>query len=76
MELIRNKRLAQGWSQQELGRRVGCTKQHISDLEHGKVRPSLRMLQRLAGALNVSDAELLTDSIADVCIPPSGEVLQ
>jgi hypothetical protein len=31
MKLIRDRRLAQGWSQQELGNRVGWTKQHISD---------------------------------------------
>ena len=65
MELIRTQRLAQGWSQQELGNRVGCTKQHISDLEHGNVAPSIRLLKRLASALNVPEAALLADSIPE-----------
>lgn len=75
MRLVRERRLAQGWSQQVLGNRVGCTKQHISDLEHGKVEPSLRMLRQLAQALNVSAADLLTDSIADICPAPSNRAL-
>ena len=37
MKLIRDRRLAQGWSQQELGNRVGWTKQHISDRETERV---------------------------------------
>ncbi len=43
MKLIRDRRLAQGWSQQELGTRARWTKQHISDLERGKVLPSLML---------------------------------
>ena len=66
MQLIRQHRQAQGWSQQDLGDRVGCTKQHISDLEHGKVLPSLRLLHRLAVTLHIPDSELLLDSITDV----------
>jgi transcriptional regulator with XRE-family HTH domain len=68
MKLLRQQRLAQGWSQQDLGNRVGCTKQHISDLERGRVLPSLSLLHRLAEAVNVSDADLLLDSIADVAV--------
>ncbi|AUW92692.1 hypothetical protein BXT84_00905 [Sulfobacillus thermotolerans] len=71
--MMRERRLAQGWSQQELGRRVGCTKQHISDLEKGKVLPSLRLLHRLAVALHVTDTDLLSDSIADVCAASVGK---
>ena len=63
MKLIRERRLAQGWSQQDLGYRVGCTKQHISDLEHDKAMPSLRLLRRLALALNIPEPDLLADSI-------------
>ena len=66
MKLIRDHRQAQGWSQQDLGDRVGCTKQHISDLEHGKVLPSLNLLHRLAVTLHIPDSELLLDSITDV----------
>jgi transcriptional regulator with XRE-family HTH domain len=61
MNLVRERRLARGWSQTALGQRVGCTKQHISDLERGATLPSLGMLRRLAAALQVSDADLLAD---------------
>jgi len=64
MKLVRERRLAQGWSQQDLGQRVGCTKQHISDLENGKAVPSLALLHRLALVLNVSEADLLADSLS------------
>lgn len=64
---MKHLRKAQGWSQRDLARRVGCSGPHISDIENGHALPSIRMLRRLAAALNVSDAELLMDSIADVC---------
>ena len=68
MKLLRERRLAQGWSQQDLANRVGCTKQHISDLERGRVRPSLLLLHRLSDVLRIPDSELLMDSIANACI--------
>jgi len=61
MYLIKRLRAAQGWSQRDLARRVGCSGAHISDIENGKVLPSLRMLRRLALTLNVSEADLLMD---------------
>jgi transcriptional regulator with XRE-family HTH domain len=59
MNLVRERRLARGWSQTVLGQRVGRTKQYISELERGNLRPSLVMVRRLAAALQVSDADLL-----------------
>lgn len=62
---VRELRLAQGWSQEDLGRRVGCTKQHISELENGRANPSVALLRRLAQVFRVSETELLTDSVPD-----------
>lgn len=71
MQLIRQLRQSQGWSQRDLGRRVGCTGAHISDLENGKTGPSRALLQRLAHTLNVPVAELLADSLA--ATPDTGQ---
>jgi transcriptional regulator with XRE-family HTH domain len=66
MHLVKQLRHDQGWSQRELARRVGCSGPHISDIENGKVLPSIWILHRIAQVLNVSDATLFLDSIADV----------
>ncbi len=66
MKLVRERRLAYGWSQEALAQRVRCTKQHISLLELGKTLPSIAVLRRLAAVLQVSDAELLADIQADI----------
>jgi len=51
---IRHFRLRADISQQELGRRVGVTKQSISDWERGKCWPSFRSATALAKALGCS----------------------
>ncbi|MDE3095622.1 MAG: helix-turn-helix transcriptional regulator [Chloroflexota bacterium] len=51
---IRQFRLLADISQQELGRRVGVTKQSISDWERGKCWPSFRRATALADALGCS----------------------
>ncbi len=48
-------RLAKGWSQAELARRVGTRQANISKLENGLANPTLDFLRRLAQAL---EAEL------------------
>ena len=65
MTRLRDQRLAHGLSQRELARQVGCSGPHISDIENGKVLPSLRLLYRLAHTLNIPESELLLDSITD-----------
>ena len=66
MTHLRDQRLAYGLSQRELARQVGCSGPHISDIENGKVLPSLRLLYRLARTLNIPESELLLDSITDL----------
>lgn len=48
------KRLAQNISQTNLAKRANTTQAVISRLENMTVNPSLRLLQRIARALNVS----------------------
>lgn len=61
MPLIKQLRAAQGLSQRDLARRVGCSGAHISDVENGREMPSLRLLSRIAHELNVPDTALLAD---------------
>lgn len=61
MPLIKQLRAAQGLSQRDLARRVGCSGAHISDIENGREMPSLRLLHQIANELNVPDADLLID---------------
>ena len=61
MPLIKQLRAAQGLSQRDLARRVGCSGAHISDVENGREMPSLRLLHRIAQELNVPDTALLAD---------------
>jgi len=46
-------RLARGWSQAELARRVGTRQANISRLEAGLGNPTLNLLKRLAKAFDV-----------------------
>ena len=48
---IRELREARGWSQTELGRAVGVTRQAIHSIEKNKHDPSITLATRIAGAL-------------------------
>jgi transcriptional regulator with XRE-family HTH domain len=48
------------WTQEELADKVSLDQAYISKLETGKKEAGLEMLQRLASALGVTPAELLT----------------
>ena len=56
---IRALRQARGMSQVELARRLGVTKQSVSNWENDNIQPSIEMLQKLAAALSVSTDYLL-----------------
>src|SRR5205814_8457007 len=47
-------------SQEELGERAGLHRNYVSRIERGKVVPTLRSVERLAGALNVMPSELVS----------------
>lgn len=52
-------RMALGWSQVDLARRLGVAKQTVSNWENDNIQPSIEMLVRVAKILNVSTDYLL-----------------
>lgn len=61
---LREARLGAGLSQSELEELSGIPKARLSRYENGHVEPSIQTLNRLARALNVSEASLLGDERA------------
>ena len=55
---IRNARLAQKLTQEELGERIGVQKAQISRLEKGRTPISLQTMSRVFRALGVTSAKL------------------
>lgn len=58
---VRELRLARGWSQAELGKHVGVSRQAVNAIENGKYDPSL--------PLAFSFAALFESSIEDLFFP-------
>jgi len=56
---LRKRRLARGWSQEELADRTDIHRTYISGLERAARNPSLAVLERLARALDLPVHELL-----------------
>lgn len=52
-------RLALGWSQVELAKRLNIAKQTVSNWENENIQPSIEMLVRLAKLFNVTTDYLL-----------------
>ena len=61
---LRETRLGAGLSQSDLEDISGIPKARLSRYENGHVEPSIQTLNRLARALNVSEASLLGDERA------------
>jgi transcriptional regulator with XRE-family HTH domain len=57
--VLREKRNAKGFTQEELAFRAGMSGPYLSDLERGRNNPSLSMLVDLAQALDVHPAALI-----------------
>ena len=53
-EKIRELRIASGISQVELAKRLGVTKQSVSNWENDNIQPSIDMLIKISKELNVS----------------------
>jgi len=51
-QLVRELRVAAGWSQRELGERIGTTQSAVARLEAGDAQPRLGTLQKLAEAFD------------------------
>lgn len=56
---IRRLRVTQGFRQEDLAEKCGCTTSHIGQIENGRVKPSLEMTVRIANALNATTDQLL-----------------
>jgi XRE family aerobic/anaerobic benzoate catabolism transcriptional regulator len=56
---IRELRTAKGWRQIDLAEEAGINENYISDLEIGKKEICLRTMQAVAGAFDLTLAELL-----------------
>lgn len=61
---LRETRIKAGLSQSDLEEISGIPKARLSRYENGHVAPSIQTLERLARALGVSEASLLTDERA------------
>ncbi len=56
---IRKIRLSKGWSQEALSFEAEVNKNYISDLERGARNPSLKILLKIANALDVNIVDLI-----------------
>lgn len=67
-ELIRKKRKEKGFTLNTLSNRCGLSISFLSDIEHGRRRPSLDRLKNIADALQTTVSFLLGES------NPAGEI--
>ena len=63
---IHDLRVAQGYSQVALAKRLGVSKQAVSNWENDNIQPSIEMLIRLAELFSVSTDYLLGREAAQV----------
>jgi transcriptional regulator with XRE-family HTH domain len=59
--LVRRRRLALGLGQEALADKATLHRTHVSLLERGKRMPSLLVVQKLAGALETTMADLMRE---------------
>ena len=55
---LREQRIAAGWRLRDVAERAGVSTQYLSELERGLKEPSSELLAAVAGALDLSVAEL------------------
>ena len=58
-QVLKQKRLALGLSQEKFAEKVGLSMRSVSLLETGKQQPTLSTLNNIARALNIKPSELL-----------------
>ena len=64
-EIIREKRLGKGMTQEELGNKVFVSKQAVSKWENSKTLPDIEMIRKLCEILDINKDEILGGSIED-----------
>jgi len=52
-------RTAKGWSQEDLGDKVGCSEVYVNRLEHGRQSPTFRLIVALAQVFGLRPSQLL-----------------
>lgn len=62
-ERIKLLRKEAGWSQAELGEKIGVDSQRVSRYENGRIIPSIDAAVRIAEAFNISLDYLLVDTV-------------
>ena len=58
---IRQLRALEGWSQERLAEKLGCTRSAVSYYESGRIYPKMAMLEKMAALFGVSVADLVYD---------------
>lgn len=64
-EIIRELRKGKGYTQEELGKKISCTKSELSKIETGKKSPTLQELTKLAKELGTNLSYILGDTLKD-----------
>ena len=64
-EQIRSLREERGYTLQDLAKRANLSLSYLSEIERGSKRPSLKTIDKLAGALNVAKTQLIEGDITD-----------
>lgn len=64
-EHIRSLREERGYTLQDLARRANLSLSYLSEIERGSKRPSLKTIDKLAGALNVAKTQLIEGDLTD-----------
>jgi transcriptional regulator with XRE-family HTH domain len=59
---VRRLREAKAWSQEEYADRAGIHRTYVSDFERGRRNPTITVVEKLAGALEVLPGKLLDPS--------------
>ena len=57
-QLVKNRRLARGWSLRQLGTEIGVTTAYVADIEAGRRLPSADLKERLSAVLEIPFEEL------------------
>ncbi|GAA1850113.1 helix-turn-helix domain-containing protein [Microbacterium koreense] len=58
---VRELRVERGWSQEDFAHRADLDRTYVSGIERGRRNPTLDIIYRLAGTLDVSAADLLAE---------------
>jgi transcriptional regulator with XRE-family HTH domain len=62
---IRGLREERGYTLQEMAKKANLSLSYLSEIERGSKRPSLKTIEKLAAALNVSKTQLIEGDISD-----------